>query len=44
MINKIICFIRGHDIHDRRCDRCGTSFGIPKMSDPPPPPKRITSS
>jgi hypothetical protein len=39
-----VCFIIGHKIVNRKCVRCGTKFGVPKMENCPPPPNNIIIS
>jgi len=33
------CFFVGHKVVYKKCQRCGKTFGVPKMSNPPCPPK-----
>ena len=35
-----VCFIIGHKIVNRKCVRCETKFGVPRMENCPPPPKK----
>ena len=41
VVRRIFCFIFGCRIENRKCTRCASEFGVPKMSNPPKPPKRL---
>lgn len=38
IIGSIICLFVGHNKTGNKCKRCGTEFGVPKMSNHPRPP------
>ena len=38
---RILCFLFGCRIENRKCTRCFSVFGVPKMENPPKPPKRL---
>jgi hypothetical protein len=39
--SRISCLLLGHKIVNKKCLRCKQKFGVPKMENPPPPPKKI---
>lgn len=40
--SRISCLLLGHKIVNKQCLRCKQKFGVPKMDNPPAPPKKIT--